>query len=123
MTDKSQHIIQLYLKSKSSRITYHLVFWIAVAFFYFFLFSWNSDYKEATIIFSAGLLPVAILLTYFFNYVLVPRYLWKKRYGKFFLFSIYTLLFGVWFSFLIVFYALIYILNNKSAIDLSVLHP
>ena len=29
----------------------------------------------------------------------------------------------VWFSFLIVFFALIYILNNKSSIDPSVLHP
>jgi LytS/YehU family sensor histidine kinase len=87
------------------------------------LFSWNSDYKEASIIFSAGLLPVAVAVTYFFNYKLVPQFLWEKRYGRFFLYSFYALLVSVWFSFLIVFYALIYILNNKSAIDPSVLHP
>ena len=123
MTDKVEYIIQLLRKSKSVRIIYHILFWIVVALFYFFLFSWNSAFSEATIIFSAGLLPVAIAETYFFNYFLVPRYLWKKRYGKFFLLSFYALLTGVWLSFLIVFYTLIYILNNKDAIDPSVLHP
>jgi len=87
------------------------------------MFNWNSAFREATIIFSAGLLPVAILLTYFFNHFLVPRYLWKKRYGLFLLYSFFTLLTGVWLSLLIVFYALIYILNNKAIIDPSVLRP
>lgn len=123
MTDRLENIIQIMRYSKVARITYHILFWIAVASFYFFLFSWNSDFREASIIFSAGLLPVAIAVTYFFNYKLVPQFLWKKHYGRFFLFSFYTLLAGVWISFLIVFYVLIYILNNKSAIDPSVLHP
>lgn len=123
MTEQVQHIIQILQKSKVSRIAYHSVFWVIVAVFYFFLFNWNSEFREASIIFSAGLLPVAIAVTYFFNYKLVPQFLWKKKYGKFFLFSFYTLLVGVWISFLIVFYTLIYILNNKSAIDPSVLHP
>lgn len=123
MTEQVQHIILTIQKSKASRIAYHILFWVLVAFFYFFLFSWNSDFRVASIIFSAGLLPVAIAVTYFFNYKLVPQFLWKKKYVRFFLFSFYTLLVAVWISFLIVFYVLIYILNNKSAIDPSVLHP
>ena len=123
MTDKIQHIITRVKTSKYIRPVYHIAFWILVACFYFFMFSWNSAFREATIIFSAGLLPVAILLTYFFNNFLVPRYLWEKRYGLFFLYSLFTLLTGVWLSFLIVFYALIHILNNKAMIDPSVLHP
>lgn len=123
MTDKIQHTVLSLLKSKSGRFSYHLIFWCLVVFFYFFLFNRNSGFREATLIFSFGLLPVAIAQTYFFNNYLVPRYLWQKRYGRFFLFSFYTLLAGVWLSFLIVFYALIYILTNKSAIDPSVLHP
>ncbi|WP_297098361.1 sensor histidine kinase [uncultured Draconibacterium sp.] len=123
MTDKIQHIITRIESSKYIRPVYHAAFWIMVACFYFFMFSWNSAFREATIIFSAGLLPVAILLTYFFNHFLVPRYLWKKRYGLFLLYSFYTLLAGVWLSLLIVFYALIYILKDKAAIDPSVLHP
>lgn len=123
MTEQVKHIILTLQKSKVSRVAYHILFWALVAFFYFFLFNWNSDFREASLIFSAGLLPVAIAVTYFFNYKLVPQFLWKRRYGRFFLFSFYTLMAGVWISFLIVFYVLIYILNNKSAIDPSVLHP
>lgn len=123
MTEKIQDIIGWLQTSGKARVAYHLLFWTIVALFYFILFSWNSDFREASIIFSAGLLPVAIGVTYFFNYKLVPQFLWTKRYGRFFLFSFYTLLFGVWLSFLIVFYALIYVLNNKSAIDPAVLHP
>lgn len=123
MTSQVQHTIQNLQKSKAARIAYHVIFWFFVAAFYYLLFSWNSEFREASIIFSAGLLPVALSVTYFFNYKLVPQYLWKRRYGRFFLFSFYTLLAGVWLSFLIVFYALIYILNNKSTIDPSVLRP
>lgn len=123
MTEKLQNIITHFQESKISRILSHITFWVIVALFYFFLFSWNSEFREVSIIFSAGLLPVAILVTYFFNYILVPNYLWEKRYGKFFLFSFYTLLVASWFSFLIVFYALIHILNKKASIEPSVLHP
>lgn len=123
MVDKVQHIIGIIRHSKNFRIVYHILFWIFVALFYFFLFSWNSSFREASIIFSLGLLPVAIAETYFFNYKLLPQYLWTKRYSEFFLYSFYTLLIGVWLSFLIVFYALLYILNSKKAVDPSVLHP
>lgn len=123
MTDKVQKIIQLFQYSKTARILYHVVFWVLVAFFYFVLFSWNNEVREVTIIFSTGLLPVAILVTYFFNYTLVPKYLWKKRYGRFFLFSFYTLLVATWLSFIIVSFALIYILNKEALLEPSVLHP
>ncbi len=123
MTDKTQKIISLLQRSKTMRIIYHIVFWTLVVFFYFILFSWNSEFREVSIIFSLGLLPVAILVTYFFNYTLVPKYLWQKRYGKFFLFSFYTLLVATWLSFLIVFYALIFILNKEASLEPAVLHP
>ncbi len=122
MTDKLQQIIY-HLFTRTSKVIYHVAFWMVVGLFYFLLFNWNSQFREASIIFSAGLLPVAIVTTYFFNYKLVPRFLWKKYYARFVLYSFYTLLVGVWLSLLIVFYALIYILNHKSAIDPSVLHP
>ncbi len=109
--------------SKPTRILLHIVFWLIVALFFVALFSWNSEFREITIIFSAGLLPVAMIETYFFSYVLIPKYLWQKRYKKFFLFSFYTLLVVVWLSLMIVFYTLIFILNKKTSIVPSVLHP
>jgi len=123
MIDKTQKIISLLQSSKTMRIIYHIVFWLLVVFFYFVVFSWNSEFREVSIIFSLGLLPVAILVTYFFNYTLVPKYLWQKRYVRFFLFSFYTLLVATWLSFLIVFYALIFILNKEASLEPAVLHP
>lgn len=123
MADKFQNIFQYLQKSKTFRIFTHLFFWIIVAFFYFLVFSFNSEYREVSFIFSAGLLPVAILVTYFFNYILVPKYLWKKRYTRFFLFSFYTLLVSTWLSFLIVSFALMYILKKEAYLEPSVLHP
>ena len=123
MTDKFQNIFQLIQKSKVSRMITHFLFWVIVAFFYFLVFSVNSEYREVSVIFSSGLLPVAILATYFFNYVLVPKYLWKKRYSRFFLFSFYTLLVSTWLSFLIVSFALFYILNKEADLEPAVLHP
>lgn len=123
MTDQLFQIKNLMQNSRLTRVLSHLFFWVLIAIFYFFLFSWNNEFREITIIFSAGLLPVAIVVTYFFNYILVPKYLWNKRYGRFFLLSFYTLLVAVWCSFLIVFYALIFFLNKESAIAPSVLRP
>jgi hypothetical protein len=123
MTDKIQHLINKAQQSTFVRFSYHILFWLVVGFFYFLIFNWNSEFREVSIIFSIGLLPVAILVTYFFNYTLVPKYLWEKRYGRFFLFSFYTLLMATWLSFLIVFFTLIYILETEASLDPAVLHP
>ncbi len=109
--------------STITRIALHIIFWLFVALFYFLLFSLNSEFREITFILSAGLLPVAVVTTYFFNYILVPKYLWEKSYTRFFLFSFFTLLVTVWISFLIVGATLVYILNKKATVAPEVLHP
>ena len=123
MTEKIYDIVFRFQKTTSVRVISHLLFWITVGFFYFLVFNWNSEFPEVSIIFSAGLLPLAIVVTYFFNYTLVPKYLWKKRFGRFFLFSFYTLLVSTWLSFLIVSFALVYILNKKAFVEPAALHP
>ncbi|NQU85413.1 MAG: histidine kinase [Mariniphaga sp.] len=109
--------------SKISRITLHVIFWGVVLIFNYLLFSWNDSNRNITLIISVSLMPLAIIVTYFFNYVLVPKYLWEKRYGRFFLFSFYTFLFSVWCSFLIVLFVLILGVNKYDYIDPTVLSP
>lgn len=53
------------------------------------------------------LLPVAISCTYFFQYFLFPKYLMQKKYGRFILFSIYTILTSIWAQVLILSYIFI----------------
>ena len=72
-------------------ILVHLLFWIAVWFFYFYFFSFNSDNRDYIIWFSSTILPVTIILTYFMVYYLVPRFLLKKEYWRFTLYSFYTI--------------------------------
>jgi sensor histidine kinase YesM len=123
MTDKIQKIIQKVQHSGITRIFLHVVFWLTVGFFYFLVFNRNSAFPKVSYIFSLSLLPVAIVISYFFNYVLVPKYLWGKRYFRFFYLSFFTLLVATWLSFLIVFFTLIYILQTEFFIEPAVLHP
>ncbi len=65
----------------------HIIFWIVVHGSLTLLFGkWFEDYIEAFYYVSL-LLPVVIGTSYFFNYFLVPLYLFQK---KFFLFGLYS---------------------------------
>lgn len=118
-----QNIILKAQKSRILRFATHIVFWLIVGSFYYLVFNFNSEFRTVSVIFSSGLLPVAVLVTYIFNYLLVPKFLWKKRYAKFFITSFLTLLIATWASFLIVFFALLYILETEASLDPAVLHP
>ena len=54
-------------------------------------------------------LPVIILTSHIFNSILVPHYLMKKRYGKFALLSLYTIIISLDLEFVIVFIAFLLI--------------
>jgi sensor histidine kinase YesM len=120
---KIQYIALKAGSTSTFRILLHLFFWLTVGYFYYLMFRWNSDFPKVSLIFSAGLLPVAIIETYLVNYLLIPKYLNNKRYGYFFYLSFLTLLTSTWLSFLIVFYALIHILNTEALLEPSAMHP
>lgn len=117
------NIVQKISSGKSTRIELHILFWAIVGYFYFLIFKWNSNFPKVSLIFTIGLLPVAILTTYLFNYLLIPKYLSQKKYALFFYFSFLTILGSSWLSFLIVFYALINILNTEASLEPATLHP
>ncbi|WP_167605068.1 sensor histidine kinase [Maribellus sediminis] len=123
MKEKWLHIIQKISSSGSLRISLHVLFWLTVGYFYYFIFILNSDFPKVSLIFTIGLLPVAILETYIFNYLLIPKFLSNRKYGKFFYLSLFTVLVSTWLSFLIVFYALINILNTEASLEPATLHP
>ncbi|HRX32601.1 MAG TPA: histidine kinase, partial [Tenuifilaceae bacterium] len=70
----------------------HILFWIAVWFFFIYFFSYNSNDWKYIIWFSTFILPVTIAVTYFMVYYLIPKYLLTKKYVKFVLYSFYTFL-------------------------------
>ncbi|MBN2636028.1 MAG: histidine kinase [Prolixibacteraceae bacterium] len=92
-------------------ILLHTLFWVAVWFFFFYFFSYNSDKVDYALWFSSGLLPLTIGVTYFVNYRLIPRYLMAKRYWKFALYSFYTFIYISYIISLLIYTCLILVLK------------
>lgn len=70
----------------------HVLFWIAVVGFYVLFFGRrNSNYWQ-TAFFVGLLLPIAMGATYFLNYYLVPTYLMRERFLRFFLYTVYLIM-------------------------------
>ncbi len=69
----------------------HILFWVVVTVSLTFIFSsWFGGRMEA-FYYTTLLLPVVIATSYFFNYYLVPRFLFTRKFKKFALYSFYML--------------------------------
>ncbi len=97
-------------------ILLHLVFWIAVWFFFVYFFSYNSDDTAYVTWFSSFLLPLTMILTYFVVLVLIPKFLLARKYLKFFLYSFYTLVFSSYIIVLVIYGCLIFLLDFNISI-------
>ncbi len=97
----------VWMKRKLTRILLHLVLWIGVWFFFFYFFSYNSPDKGYVIWFASLLLPLTMALTYFAVYFLIPRYLFTKSYGRFALYSFYSLVASAYFIVIIIYGSMI----------------
>jgi two-component system response regulator LytT len=74
---------------------HHIVFWIIVYGLLTVIFTdWFGGRMEAFYYVSL-LLPVIMGTSYFFNYFLIPRYLFKRRFVQFGLYSFYMLVVSV----------------------------
>ncbi len=89
-------------------IMMHSVFWIGIWFLYFYFFNYNSSDRGYVVWFSSLLLPLTMAVTYFAVYFLIPRYLYRKDYRRFILFTFYTLLASAYFIVLIIYGVLIF---------------
>jgi len=73
-------------------IRYHLLFWLIYFIFNFFRFATiNNDYWYSL---KSNLIefPLNIIITYFTIYYLIPKYILKKKYLKFFLLFTFSLI-------------------------------
>lgn len=91
----------------------HLLFWTLVTLFLTITFGQaDGDYTKS-FLFVTFLLPAAMGTSYFFNYYLVPNYLLKKRYFKFGLYLLYTLIFSLYLEMIALLLALILLANYR----------
>ncbi len=99
---------QILLKALARSLK-HLLFWcLVLLFFTYFFGSQSKDFHNA-LLFSAFLMPITIATTYVSIYKLIPEYLIPKRYGKFALYSCYTLIISGYLIMLSIFFSLIYL--------------
>lgn len=82
------------------RFTKHLAFWVFILFFHisrsnfnFVHYTWQAFYAELAE--HALMLPVLIAASYFTAYVLIPKYLIKKKYLRFILLLILSAVFFI----------------------------
>ena len=77
---------------KLTKPTSHILYWIIVVLLLLLAFgrSWSS--ARDALYFISFLLPLVVGTSYFFNYFLVPKYLLKRKYLQFVVYSFYMLI-------------------------------
>lgn len=115
------------MKKNSENIKYHIGYWIIVLIVLTLIFGSSWGNKSAAFFFVSMLLPIVIGTSYFFNYVLVPRFYLKKRYLPFTLYTIYTAIISLYFEIIVLLFSFIYLENftfknlNSNATDVFIL--
>jgi sensor histidine kinase YesM len=103
------------IHSKGSRFLLHLLFWLGVsAFLTFFFGHFHGDYQN-TFLFVSLLVPVSMGTTYSIIYFLIPHYLLRKRYIRFFIYFLFTLIISVWVEMMLMVWALINLADYRYA--------
>lgn len=108
-----------FLLHKCLQILLHTLFWLVVLIFYSYFFSIGNTSFKNSFSFSLFLMPITIATTYVFIYKLIPDYLISKRYIRFALYSIYTLIISAYLVVASVFFSLIYL----SSFEYSEMNP
>lgn len=80
------------------KTSHQSIFWILIFIFLnlFFGIRWKN-YLDS-FYYTSMLMPVAIATSYFFNLLLVPKYLSKGRHFKFVLYTVYTIIVSIFLS-------------------------
>ena len=89
----------------------HIIFWTVTASILVAVFgSTYGDYIKS-FYFVTFLLPVAMATSYFFNYHLVPQFLLKKKYTRFTLYTIYTIVISFYLEMVVITISFIVLAN------------
>jgi two-component system response regulator LytT len=84
------------------KATLHVIFWIAILLLLTFVYGPYYHSISESFYFVSMLLPVIIGTCYFFNFYLVPKFLFTKKYAKFILYSVYMLIISLYLEMLVI---------------------
>jgi len=99
------------MNNKSKNPYYHIAYWIFVILVLtkVFGFSWGNN--TAAFFFVCMLLPIVLGTSYFFNYVLVPKYYLKKRYAKFAFYTFCMAVISLYLEMIVLVFSYVYLVN------------
>lgn len=94
---------------------YHISYWIFVVLILSLTFGLSWGNNRAAFFFVCMLLPIVLGTSYFFNYVLVPRFYLTKRYARFAFYTFCTAVISVHLEMLVLVFSFIYLVNLNYA--------
>ncbi len=88
---------------------FNIIYWLAVSAILILIFGTRSGSFINAFYFVSFLVPVVLVTSWYFNNYLVPYYLLRKRYGRFIILTIFTVIISLDIIMIIVFIAFILI--------------
>lgn len=99
------------MNKKSENPYYHIGYWIFVLLVLSLAFGFSWGNNTAAFYFVCMLLPIVLGTSYFFNYVLVPKYYLTKKYAKFALYTFSTAIVSVYLEMIVLVFSFVYLVN------------
>ena len=90
---------------------YHIAYWIFVLLVLTLAFGFSWRDNSAAFFFVSMLLPIVLGTSYFFNYMLVPKYYLTKRYGKFAFYFFCTAVISVYLEMMVLLFSFVYMVK------------
>lgn len=98
----------IYARKKWFRVLSHLLYWILAWFFLNLLFGFGELLNRLSMYYSFAVLLITAGATYWIIGYLVPRYLFKGRYGLFLIYLVFTIIVSLDLELITVMFFLIY---------------
>jgi hypothetical protein len=99
------------MNKKSKNPFYHIGYWILIILVLTLVFGLSWGNNTAAFFFISMLLPIVLGTSYFFNYVLVPRFYITKKYVRFAIYTLYTVIISLYLEMIVLLFSLIYLVN------------
>ncbi len=92
---------------------YHIAYWIFVILVLTLVFGFSWGNKSAAFFFVSMLLPIVLGTSYFFNYVLVPKYYLNKRYARFAFYTFCTAVISLYLEMMVLLFSFVYMVKLR----------
>lgn len=101
------------MKIKSSNPYYHIAYWAFLIIVLTLVFGRSWENNTSAFVFVCMLTPIILGTSYFFNYLLVPKFYLKKKYAKFGLYTLYTFIVSLYLETIVILFSFIYLADYR----------